>query len=121
MAPRPRRRSRDGQLDAQGTRARLSQRNSGTAIPASSHGWKAPPMMRRGPYATPAAFRRALTDKLREKARTSRWTLAQLQRQMAYDRLLERLYYVDGRWIIKGATALLARDIAVRGTVRVHV
>jgi hypothetical protein len=30
---------------------------------------------------------------------------------MAYDRLLERLYLVDEGWIIKGATALLARDI----------
>jgi hypothetical protein len=27
------------------------------------------------------------------------------QRQMAYDRLLERLYLVDEGWIIKGATA----------------
>lgn len=35
---------------------------------------------------------------------------------MAYDRLLERLYLVDEGWIIKGATALLARDIGVRGT-----
>ena len=78
-------------------------------------------MMRRGPYATPAAFRRALTDKLREKARTSRWALAQLQRQMAYDRLLERLYYVDEEWIVKGATALLARDIGVRGTIDIDV
>jgi len=78
-------------------------------------------MTRRGPYTTPAAFRRALTDKLREKVRASRWTLAQLQRQMAYDRLLERLYYVDDRWIVKGATALLARDIGVRGTIDVDV
>jgi hypothetical protein len=31
---------------------------------------------------------------------------------MAYDRLLERLYLVDEGWIIKGATALLARDRA---------
>src|SRR5450432_1639413 len=37
---------------------------------------------------------------------------------MAYDRLLERLYLVDEGWIIKGATALLARDIGVRGTDR---
>ena len=44
-------------------------------------------------YASPAAFRTALTDKLRAKAETSRWTLQQLQRQMAYDRLLERLLH----------------------------
>jgi len=46
-------------------------------------------------YASPCAFRRALTDKLRVLASQSRWTLQQLQRQMAYDRLLERLYLVD--------------------------
>jgi hypothetical protein len=46
-------------------------------------------------YATPGAFRRALTDKLRAKSETSKWSLAQLQRQMAYDRLLERLYLED--------------------------
>ena len=72
-------------------------------------------------YGSPAAFRRALTDKLRSKAETSRWTLAQLQRQMAYDRLLERLYLVDEGWVVKGATALLARDIGVRATIDIDV
>lgn len=64
-------------------------------------------------YASPAAFRRALTDRLTNAATESRWTLQELQRQMAYDRLLERLYLVDQGWIVKGATALLARDIGV--------
>lgn len=72
-------------------------------------------------YASPAAFRRALTDKLRAKAETSRWTLPQLQRQMAYDRMLERLYLVDEGWVVKGATALLARDIGVRATIDIDV
>ena len=72
-------------------------------------------------YGSPAAFRRALTDRLKVKAETSRWTLAQLQRQMAYDRLLERLYRVDDGWVVKGATALLARDIGVRATIDVDV
>jgi hypothetical protein len=72
-------------------------------------------------YRSPGAFRRALTDKLRNLAAGSRWTLQQLQRQMAYDRLLERLYLVDGGWIIKGATALLARDIGVRGTIDIDL
>ena len=58
-------------------------------------------------YGSPVAFRRALTDKLKELAAASRWTLQQLQRQMAYDRLLERLYLADGGWIVKGAVALL--------------
>jgi hypothetical protein len=34
-------------------------------------------------YGSPGAFRRALTDKLRDLAGRSRWTLQQLQRQMA--------------------------------------
>ena len=72
-------------------------------------------------YGSPAAFRRALTDKLRATAETSRWTLPQLQRQMAYDRLLERLYLVDEGWVVKGATALLARDIGVRATIDIDV
>lgn len=72
-------------------------------------------------YTGPSAFRRALTDRLREKAASSRWTLPQLQRQMAYDRLLERLYLVDEAWVVKGATALLARDIGVRATIDVDV
>ncbi|MGA8745105.1 MAG: nucleotidyl transferase AbiEii/AbiGii toxin family protein [Solirubrobacterales bacterium] len=72
-------------------------------------------------YGSPAAFRRALTDKLKAAAQTSRWELPQLQRQMAYDRLLERLYLVDEGWIVKGATALLARDLGVRATIDIDV
>jgi hypothetical protein len=47
-------------------------------------------MAERG-YGSPAAFRRALTDKLRTVAQSGKWSLPQLQRQLAYDRLLERL------------------------------
>ena len=72
-------------------------------------------------YGSPGAFRRALTDKLRDLATRSRWTLQQLQRQMTYDRLLERLYLVDEGWIVKGATALLAREIGVRGTIDIDL
>ena len=72
-------------------------------------------------YASPAAFRRALTDKLREVARSGKWSLPQLQRQISYDRLLERLYAVDDGWVVKGATALLARDLGVRASVDIDV
>ncbi len=72
-------------------------------------------------YSSPAAFRRALTDKLKNAAANGRWTLPQLQRQMAYDRLLERLYLVDEGWVVKGAIALLAREIGVRATIDVDV
>lgn len=72
-------------------------------------------------YPTPAAFRRALTDRLRARAAASRWNLAQLQRQLAYDRLLERVYSRDDGWVLKGATALLAREIGVRATIDVDL
>ncbi|MGH2961478.1 MAG: nucleotidyl transferase AbiEii/AbiGii toxin family protein [Solirubrobacterales bacterium] len=72
-------------------------------------------------YDSPAAFRRALTDKLKNATKDSRWTLQHLQRQMAYDRLLERLYLVDDGWIVKGAAALLARDLGVRATIDIDV
>jgi hypothetical protein len=72
-------------------------------------------------YATPTAFRRALTDRLKTLAHEGRWTYQQLQRQVAYDRLLERLYLIDDGWIVKGATALLARDLGVRGSLDIDV
>jgi hypothetical protein len=72
-------------------------------------------------YGSPDAFRRALTDRLRAAARESRWDLPQLQQQMAYDRLLERLYFVDDGWIVKGAAALLAREIGVRASIDIDV
>lgn len=74
-----------------------------------------------GRYPTPASFRRALTDRLKMAAKQSRWTLPQLQRQVAYDRLLERLYLLDDGWIVKGATALLARDLGMRGTLDIDI
>lgn len=78
-------------------------------------------MSERPGYGSPAAFRRALTDRLKAMAKEGRWTLPQLQRQIAYDRLLERLYLVDDDWIVKGAIALLARDIGVRATIDIDV
>ena len=72
-------------------------------------------------YATPAAFRRALTERLRQASKEGPWTLQQLQRHVAYDRLLERLYLVDDGWIVTGATALLARVLGVRGSLDVDV
>lgn len=72
-------------------------------------------------YPSPQAFRQALTDNLREASKNSIWTPSQLQRQMAYDRLLERLYLVDDGWVVKGATALLARGIGVRATIDIDI
>ncbi len=78
-------------------------------------------MTARSPYATPAAFRRALTDRLKSIAAEGKWSLPRLQRQIAYDRLLERLYLLDDGWVVKGATALLARDLGVRATIDVDL
>lgn len=78
-------------------------------------------MPHRGLYGSPKSFRRALTDKLKTLAAEGKWELPQLQRQIAYDRLLERLYLVDEGWVVKGATALLARDLGVRGTIDIDL
>jgi hypothetical protein len=78
-------------------------------------------MTRSDSYSSPQAFRQALTDRLREAAKAGPWTLPQLQRQIGYDRLLERLYLVDDGWVVKGATALLARGIGVRATIDVDI
>ncbi len=78
-------------------------------------------MSRSPAYQSPVAFRRALTERLKQTAKSSRWSVPQLQRHFAYDRLLERLYLTDHGWIVKGATALLARDIGVRGSLDIDV
>ncbi|HET9678141.1 MAG TPA: nucleotidyl transferase AbiEii/AbiGii toxin family protein, partial [Solirubrobacterales bacterium] len=72
-------------------------------------------------YASPKSFRQALTDKLKQLTQASKWDLPQLQRQIAYDRLLARLYVSDDGWILKGATALNARGIGVRGTLDIDL
>ena len=62
-------------------------------------------------YTTPQAFKRAVTDRLRLIARGNRaFQLQDLQRQFAYDRLLCRVF-LNGpdQWVLKGATAMLAR------------
>jgi hypothetical protein len=72
-------------------------------------------------YATPGAARRAVSDKLKAEASTSAWRLADLQRQYAYDQFVERLYRIDDGWVIKGATALLARRMSARHTLDIDI
>lgn len=72
-------------------------------------------------YQTPAAARTAVTDRLRAAAAVGPWRLPDLQRQFAYDQLVERLYRRDRGWVVKGATALLARRISVRHTLDLDV
>ncbi len=63
------------------------------------------------PYATAAAFRAALRDRLSVLARAGGHGLDELQRQFAYDRLLARAFTGPDadRWVLKGAGALLVR------------
>jgi hypothetical protein len=58
---------------------------------------------------------------LKKIAEHSIWTVAQLQRQIAYDRLLERLFQLDPRWVVKGAAALLARNLGSRATLDIDL
>lgn len=62
------------------------------------------------PYATARAFERALVDRITNAAVSSRYGVTALRRQFAYARLLARLFlYQPERWVLKGATGLLAR------------
>jgi len=63
-----------------------------------------------------------VTDRLRALATPAGpWTLTELQRQFAYDRLLTRLYAIDDSWVLKGAVALLARQVSVRHSTDIDV
>lgn len=66
------------------------------------------------PYASPAALRAALTAKIKAAVRADpSHGFAELARQIGYDRLLARLDWggesEKDMWVLKGATALLAR------------
>lgn len=61
-------------------------------------------------YASPGAFRSALNDRLRTQATRTGTDLARLQRQLAYERFLTRLFGVVGEaWVLKGGYALELR------------
>lgn len=54
-------------------------------------------------YAAAGALRRALEDRLRQTATTANVDLARLRRQVAFDRLLARLFDSDDApWALKG-------------------
>ena len=68
-------------------------------------------------YATPMAFRRALEDRLKQKSKTERLDLQRLMREVAFDRLLARLFArKDAAWILKGGYALELRMKEARAT-----
>lgn len=62
------------------------------------------------PYRDPRAMRNAIADRLWPIARERGIQLSSLQRQFAYDRLQCRVFSDEpDRWVLKGATAMLAR------------
>ena len=68
-------------------------------------------------YATPTAFRRALEDRLKQKAKKEELDLQRLMREVAFDRLLARLFAKKGAaWILKGGYALELRMKEARAT-----
>jgi hypothetical protein len=63
-------------------------------------------------FADPAALRQAINARLRVLVSDDpQLQLTDLQRQVAYDRFLTRVFLAPGceRWVLKGAAALLAR------------
>ena len=71
-------------------------------------------------YATAAAFRRALEDRLKDIAGKEGVDLQRLRRQVAFDRLLARLFQVGQPlalpWVLKGGYAMELRIKAARTT-----
>jgi hypothetical protein len=71
-------------------------------------------------YATAAAFRRALEDRLQDIASKEGVDLQRVRRQVAFDRLLARLFHgAQPRglpWVLKGGYAMEVRIKAARAT-----
>ncbi|OGR38491.1 MAG: hypothetical protein A2X29_11300 [Elusimicrobia bacterium GWA2_64_40] len=68
-------------------------------------------------YSTPTAFRRALEDRLKQKAKNEELDLQRLMREVSFDRLLARLFArKDAAWILKGGYALELRMKEARAT-----
>lgn len=71
-------------------------------------------------YATAAAFRRALEGRLQDIAGKESVDLQRLRRQVAFDRLLSRLFQAAQRgalpWVLKGGYAMELRIKAARTT-----
>lgn len=68
-------------------------------------------------YATAAAFRRALEDRLAAAAKTEGVDLQRIRRQVAFDRLLFRLFTEPNPpWVLKGGYALELKFATARTT-----
>jgi hypothetical protein len=73
-------------------------------------------------YATAQAFRRALEDRLNRAAEAERIQVNRIRRQVAFDRLLARLFRTDpAPWALKGGYALELRFRTARTTVDIDL
>jgi hypothetical protein len=75
-----------------------------------------------GKYATANAFRRALENLLNKTAEAEQIQVNRLRRQVAFDRLLARLFRVDpAPWFLKGGYALELRFKNARATIDIDL
>jgi hypothetical protein len=73
-------------------------------------------------YASAGALRRVLEDRLRQTATTEQVDLARLRRQVAFDRLLARLFRSDDApWALKGGYAMELQLRVARTTVDIDL
>ncbi len=73
-------------------------------------------------YATPTAFRRALEVRLKATAAKEQTDLQRLRRQVAFDRLLCRLFRAQPEaWLLKGGYAMELRIAGARATKDIDV
>lgn len=69
-------------------------------------------------YASPTAFRQALEGRLKQWARDENGgDLSRYRRQLAFDRLLARLFSTTNPWVLKGGYAMELRSLTARSTV----
>lgn len=73
-------------------------------------------------YATAGAFRRALEDRLKRIAHEEKVDVNRLRRQVAFDRLLARLFMPDQpTWVLKGGYALELLFDTARATIDIDL
>lgn len=73
-------------------------------------------------YASARAFRTALEERLKRTSITEQTDLNRLRRQVAFDRLLARLFREEPPpWVLKGGYALELRFKAARSTVDIDL
>ncbi|MEI9979850.1 MAG: nucleotidyl transferase AbiEii/AbiGii toxin family protein [Edaphobacter sp.] len=74
-------------------------------------------MIEKGKYATGAALRAALEERLKQIAKAENVQLQRLRRQVAFDRFLARLFPgSDTQWVLKGGYAMELRFEIARAT-----